>query len=87
MNDFEQILANLTPEVYANLKRAVELGKWPDGRVLSDEQRELCMQAVIVYEHKNLKPEEHTGFIPPKPHTHCGSGDDEPDAETPLKWQ
>ncbi len=88
MSDFNQALSSLTPEVYANMKRAVELGKWPDGRVLSAEQRELCMQAVIAYEHKHLPADEHTGYIPPKPHTHCGeSGDDDTDAESPLKWQ
>jgi len=40
---------------------------------LSKEQRELCLQAVIAYEEKHLSPEERTGYIPPKKHTHCGS--------------
>ncbi|UTF60712.1 YeaC family protein [Gilvimarinus sp. DA14] len=87
MSDFNQLLASLTPEIYANMKRAVELGKWPDGRVLTSEQRELCMQAVIAYEHQHLPAEQHTGYIPPQPHSHCGSSDDDSDIETPLKWQ
>ncbi|WP_020209631.1 YeaC family protein [Gilvimarinus chinensis] len=88
MSDFKQVLSSLTPEIYTNMKRAIELGKWPDGRVLTAEQRELCMQAVIAYEHDNLPAEQHTGYIPPKPHSHCGeAGDNDPNTETPLKWQ
>ncbi|UTA49348.1 YeaC family protein [Simiduia sp. 21SJ11W-1] len=82
--DYKTLLDNLTPEVYENLKRAIELGKWPDGRALTQEQRATCMQAVIAYEHKHLPPEQHTGFIPPKPHQHCGEpGDD----EQPVTWK
>ncbi len=29
----KDILAALNPDVVANLKRAIELGKWPDGLV------------------------------------------------------
>ena len=84
MNDLQQLLGALTPDIYQNLKRAVELGKWPDGQRLSDEQRALCMQAVIAYEHKHLPAEAHTGYIPPKAHMHCGSDEND---ESPLKWQ
>jgi uncharacterized protein len=83
--NLQQLLSSLTPEIYENLRRAVELGKWPDGRSLTAEQKELCMQAVIAYEHNNLPPEEHTGYIPPKPHSHCG-GDGDDDEPKPLKW-
>lgn len=86
--NLQQLLASITPEIYQSLKRAVELGKWPDGNRLSQEQRELCMQAVIAYEHKHLPADAHTGFIPPKPHSHCGSeGDPEHDHhDKPIKW-
>lgn len=60
---FQQLIDTITPEIYANLKCAVEIGKWPDGRVLTSEQRELCMQAVIVYETKNISETERTGYI------------------------
>lgn len=61
--DFELLLQQITPEVYENLKRAVEIGKWPDGRLVTDEQRELCMQAVLAYDLKYLPEEERVGFI------------------------
>ncbi len=60
---FSAILAALTPEIVANLKRAIELGKWPDGRRLSDEQTETCLQAVLVWETQHLPEEERTGYI------------------------
>ena len=43
----EQLLAAMTPDVYERLRQAVETGKWPDGKVLSDEQKENCLQAGI----------------------------------------
>ncbi len=86
--DFQALLNSITPEIYQNLKRAIELGKWPDGQKLSAEQKEHCMQAVIAYEQQHLPPEEHTGYIPPKPHEHCGGeGDVAEPEEKPVKWQ
>lgn len=82
----QQLLNNITPDIYKNLKRAIELGKWPDGNKVSTEQRQLCMQAVIAYEHKHLAPEEHTGYIPPEPHTYCGDDHDHPEQDKPIKW-
>lgn len=87
--NYEQLLNSLTPEIYDNLKRAVELGKWPDGRALNPEQKQTCMQAIIAYEHRHLPPEQHTGYIPPKNHDHCGGDGEvvEPDVEKPLTWK
>jgi uncharacterized protein len=86
--DLHTLLNSLTPEIYQHLKVAVELGKWPNGEKLSSDQRQLCMQAMIAYEHKHLPPEEHTGYIPPEPHTFCGDDHDHdhPEQEKPLKW-
>lgn len=84
--NLQQLLVNLTPDIYQNLRRAVELGKWPDGKPLIREQRELCMQAVIAYEHQHLPPEQHTGYIEPQPHAHCGSHEHDPEHAQPIKW-
>ena len=35
--DFEQLINNMTPEIHAGLKRAVEIGKWPAGTRLTQE--------------------------------------------------
>ncbi len=79
----EQLLNSITPDVYKQLQKAVETGKWPDGRVLSDEQRSLCMQAIIAYDQRQPE-DQRTGYVPPKPNnqTNCHL----PDTEQPLKW-
>ncbi|WP_246480597.1 YeaC family protein [Motiliproteus sediminis] len=63
MMTFEQLLEVMTPEVHAAMKTAVELGKWPDGRRLSSEEREACLQAVIAYDAKHLPEEQRVGYI------------------------
>ena len=84
--EFEQLLSSINPEIYANLKRAVELGKWPDGRVLTPEQRQMSLQAVIAYEAKHLPEDERSGYIPPRAKkTSCETPD--PQEPTPLQWR
>ena len=51
---FSRLVESLTPDTVGNLRRAVELGKWPDGRRLSEEQRATCMRAVLFWEQKYL---------------------------------
>lgn len=63
MPSFSQLIENITPEIYRNLKQAVELGKWPDGRKLTVEQKELCLQAMIAWETQNLPEDQRTGFM------------------------
>ena len=63
MSSFIQAIENITPEIYQSLKEAVELGKWADGRKLSTEQKELCLQAMIAWEQQNLPEEERTGYM------------------------
>lgn len=59
----QNILAAMTPEVVGSFRTAIEIGKWPDGTKLTAEQRETCLQAVMVWEHENLAAEERIGFI------------------------
>lgn len=63
----DELLKQVTPEVYERMKRAVEVGKWPDGRLLTAAQKENCLQLIIAWDEKHLPPEERTGFLPPKP--------------------
>jgi uncharacterized protein YeaC (DUF1315 family) len=51
--DFQQLLNSITPDIYQKLQKAVEIGKWPDGRSISEKQRSLCMQAIIAYDQRN----------------------------------
>lgn len=84
--DNYQLLEALTPEVVQNLRRAIELGKWPNGERLTQEQKETCMQAVIAYEAKHLAPEQRTGYVPPKKQS-TTKADTAPDQEKPITWR
>ena len=57
----EDLLGQMTPEIYGNLKTAIELGKWSDGSILEREQLENCMQLLILYEARTLPEEFRTG--------------------------
>ena len=66
MSSFAEMIENLTPEIYQSLKLAVEIGKWPDGRKLTAEQKGLSLQAMIAWELQNLPEEERTGYMGPQ---------------------
>lgn len=61
--DKHSILSSLTPEIVTKFRSAIELGKWEDGRRLTDEQRHTCLQAVMIWEHEHLPVEERIGYI------------------------
>ncbi len=72
----------LTPEIIEKFKTAVEIGKWQDGKKLTPEQVETCMQAIITYEHAHVDETERTAYVPPKA-TPCAPKDD----EDVIKWE
>ncbi|MGR5177026.1 YeaC family protein [Vibrio parahaemolyticus] len=56
--DVEQLLEAMTPDVYERLLYATETGRWPEGSQLSQQQRDSCMQAVMLYQSKhNVDPQ------------------------------
>ena len=48
--EINQLIDVMTPEIYARLVQAVELGKWPDGVALTPEQKDHSLQAVMLYQ-------------------------------------
>lgn len=87
--NFEQLIDNINPDIYNGLKRAIEIGKWPDGRKLTAEQREHCMSAVIAYDLKCQEVSERVGFIDRGRKAEgevCGDDHSREAEETPLKW-
>lgn len=84
--DLQSLLESITPEIYESLKRAVELGKWPNGERLSSEQRELCLQAVLYYDTRNFSERERIGFIDREQHDHCGSEGDADHDHAHNRW-
>ena len=63
MNTVNELVKSLTPSMVNDLKQAIELGKFPDGQVVSNEQKELMIEATILYDALKLPEEERTGFI------------------------
>ncbi|MDX1367345.1 YeaC family protein [Pseudomonas sp.] len=63
MSSFLQAVENITPEIHQSLKLALEIGKWPDGRKLTQEQKELTLQALIAWEALNLLEDQRIGYM------------------------
>lgn len=59
MSSFQDVIARMPEDVYLRLKTAVEIGKWPDGSVLSAEQKESSLQAVLMWQGLHVDNPEH----------------------------
>ena len=57
--ELEAMLAAMAPEVYERLASAVETGKWPDGVALTPEQRENCLQLVMLWQERHNDDPQH----------------------------
>ncbi len=81
--DYLHVIDSLSPQQYARLQRAVELGKWPDGTVLTRQQRENALQAVIAWGERHLVERERVGYVekPTREETSC-----EAVHEAPMNW-
>ncbi|HEY6131669.1 MAG TPA: DUF1315 family protein [Halioglobus sp.] len=80
--NYLQLIESMTPEIYQSLSRSVELGRWPDGRRLTTEQRVNAMQAIIAWGERHLAQEDRVGYIETKqqPADPC-------ETPAPLKWK
>ena len=57
--NLDDIINSMTPEVYQRLSTAVELGKWPDGVALTEEQKENCLQLVMLWQARHNTEAQH----------------------------
>ncbi|HFZ8995977.1 TPA: YeaC family protein [Citrobacter freundii] len=57
--NFDDVIGSMTPEVYQRLATAVELGKWPDGVALTPEQKENCLQLVMLWQARHNTDAQH----------------------------
>ena len=62
-DNFERLLQSVTPELHKQLRQAIELGRWPNGDRLTEEQKENSLQLVIAWEARHLPEEQRTGYI------------------------
>jgi len=80
--NYQQMIDAMSPATYRSLRRAVELGRWPDGSRLTPEQRANALQALIAWGERHLDETERVGFID-RGHK-AGETCDSP---APLKWE
>ncbi|WP_028115303.1 YeaC family protein [Ferrimonas senticii] len=57
--ELQQMIDSLTPEVLQRLQDGVETGKWPDGSLLTEKQRENAMQALMLWQAKYGDNQDH----------------------------
>lgn len=64
---FADMIEKMSPEIYTALKSGLELGRWPNGQLLTAKQKEISMEAVLRYEAQSSIPEnQRVGYIEPK---------------------
>lgn len=80
--ELDKVINGITPEVYASLKNAVELGKWDNGIKLTQEQIENSLQLIIAYDTKHKTESERVGYVAPKPHSQCDTPGDNQEWQT-----
>lgn len=56
LNDLVNLM---TVDIYQRLLTAVELGKWPDGVVLTPEQKENILQAIMLWQARHNHDAQH----------------------------
>jgi uncharacterized protein YeaC (DUF1315 family) len=81
--NYQNLVNSLTPEVVGSFRRALELGRWQDGRELSDAQREHCMRAIIHWDQANAGETERIGYIDRSRKQVLPKADE---ASVPLRW-
>jgi|TARA_B110000503_G_scaffold73396_1_gene113377 uncharacterized protein len=92
--DFQKIIELISPEIYKNVQSAVEIGKWPNGLKLTQEQLEHSMQILIAYDAAHKSHENRVGYIPLKKKKDLRTtgiikenGSTRENIEQPIKWQ
>ena len=76
MDSLTTLFSYINEKLYQELKTAIELGRWPSGNVLSENQKQISLQAIIHYESRHLPDEQHTAYIYKPEHEACESSQD-----------
>ena len=56
--NIDNLVQNITPELFERLQYGASTGKWPDGTPLSDEQKQQTVQLVMLYQAKIAQSNE-----------------------------
>ena len=80
-DQYRESVQQMDRQVYEQLLESLSTGRWPDGRALTETQRQHAMRAVITWGEMHLSPEERIGFIDKG--AKAGDVCDDPE---PLTW-
>ena len=80
-DQYRESVQQMDRQVYEQLLESLSTGRWPDGRTLTETQRQHAMRAVITWGEIHLSPEERVGFIDKG--AKAGDVCDDPE---PLTW-
>ncbi|MEK9592706.1 MAG: DUF1315 family protein [Luminiphilus sp.] len=80
-DQYRESVQQMDRQVYEQLLESLSTGRWPDGRALTETQRQHAMRAVITWGEIHLSPEERIGFIDKG--AKAGDVCDDPE---PLTW-
>lgn len=80
-DQYRESVQQMDRQVYEQLLESLSTGRWPDGRALTETQRQHAMRAVITWGEIHLSPEERVGFIDKG--AKAGDVCDDPE---PLTW-
>ena len=80
-DQYRESVQQMDRQVYEQLLESLSTGRWPDGRALTETQRQHAMRAVIAWGEIHLSPEERVGFIDKG--AKAGDVCDDPE---PLTW-
>ena len=81
-DQYRESVQQMDRQVYEQLLESLSTGRWPDGRTLTETQRQHAMRAVITWGEIHLSPEERVGFIDKG--AKAGDVCDDPE---PLAWK
>lgn len=60
--NYQKTITHMPESVYLQLKEASETGKWPNGALLTDAQKQHCLQAVLAWQAIHIEDKQH--FMP-----------------------
>lgn len=83
--DYQSLIDTLSPDIVARLRQGIETGRWPDGQLVTPEQREHSLQAVIAWEQQHLSEKDRVGYID-KGRKAAASAGNELGTEQQLRW-
>ena len=94
MSKFIEKSQQLSPDIIERFRLALAQGKWPDGQTVTDSQKDILTQAIIVYDAAHKADGQRIGELEGE----CASKgaelnsakkrhDKQDDKESLIKWQ